>query len=242
MKAFCTSLLFLVLVFTGNGWATEKDKFFSSFPQSFKTDRVAYLDKEEALVLYANPGIIDTIIWTFNALGVSIIGVAGVAATVWLIKEEYTKPEDGIIHYPSEYIKPYSLASIPGLIGAGVFAWSISVWRYVLNNIKMKSGFVPYLTFDAKGIKKFDTYVLEWKAVAGFRAITSGTHYRTECDGEYIRHISVGYLRCGSFEVTAEDTLLPIPYWHIEQICRHCVAAYGKEIIDPIDYLTKNKK
>lgn len=192
-----------------------KDEFFTKFCKFVKNNKVAYLEKENALILYAHPRLLD-IVWDFFiTLFLIVAGIVLGGATLFLLMTAGGKNSIGIF-----------LASfVPVLIGFGLLCWAVFKVFSILSSLRKRFGFVPYLTFDAQGLKKFDKYVLKWKEI---KDVFTGVTYRIESDGEFKWTRTVPVTKCGPFLLYADDNLLPISYGKASNVCRYCLAKYGK--------------
>ena len=121
------------------------DEYFKEFSEKAKIDHVKYMDETNELILFAYPSKLNDFgLALFSIVALGVAGIWGLAVAT---------------------TNDYSMKVIRGLISGGCLVGTLAACLKIIKNYKMRNGFIPYLTFDSKGLKRFDGYVLEWKNI-----------------------------------------------------------------------------
>jgi hypothetical protein len=197
----------------------KKDTFFKTFAASANTDHVRYCSKKDKLVLYAYP----------SAFGDFALGISSVFTGLFTAGAGVLCAEGCSNNNPDHAI----VGGICALLFGGL---TIGMIACIISNYNMRNGFVPYLTFDVKGLRKFNDYVLDWTDVENIEreTIHETQAHSTEDTFYYtnVTHYSVSYTdKWGAvlFKLNSYDNLLPVDYEKVQNLVRHCLACYGNQ-------------
>lgn len=197
------------------------NEYFKKVAEKSGSDHVKYLEKTNKLVFFAHPrAFVDFIIFIM-----SIVTAGGCAFFEKLAYEMYNHSSDekGISIF---------IGSM-GLIFGGI---TVALWFWIYKNYKMRNGFVPYLTFDSMGLRKFNESVLEWKNVY---SIKSDVIYKTNLEyvGDHyenrtkVEHVTLLFDKYGEvlFRLSDGDDFLPVNYNSTVIVLNHCLADFGDD-------------
>lgn len=139
-----------------NKTSTQIDgEYLKKFCNKANSDHIKYDKETNSLILYAYPSVMTDF---FNALiSIGLLNVGG-ALAVPLASKMYNG-RNFFIHSGG------NVDAILALISSGFFIFTAAMWYKIVKNYKIRNGHIPYLTFDSKGLKKFDEYVLEWQNI-----------------------------------------------------------------------------
>lgn len=202
----------------------EISSYFTSYADKAATTHVKYFQRKNELIFYACPSALDDFLLGLFSLVTSGAAIGFGSWLTYLAKKEY-KPN----------AKAWLIFPALGVLTAGGFtALSVAMWYTIIKHYKLRNDFVPYLTCDSVGLKKFNEYVLKW---AEIDRVENGVYHKTEFVGfgdtvQAVDSIYYSTSYCDKFGelkfmLVDSDSMLPVGYESIRVVLNHCLAYYG---------------
>lgn len=223
----------------------ECRKFIEGFVEDANSSHVEYVKGDGRLTLYSHPSAMQDL---FNALKTMIVfpvGALCLGAGIWGL--------DGLLsddwNHLNARAREKRVKIFFGLIGfcvfgAGCLLYSVADWIFILKHIVTRNMYIPYLTLDSKGLKRFDKYVLKWEDVDSVTYNFSDKTYTTKTEQKtlftsqkyatYETHHQMTYYvyyvnKFGKtlISLSSDDELLPVSYEDTKALISCYLNMYG---------------